>query len=121
MNIPINLCFPRKVRISLRCETGGNIRRDDAINEFIDAEGGKDFVGVEREGSESESIGNGLSCSHKECGGRERIPHCGKEQKEGFYGQSSGCLKYNEGNNALDKEVAPNVVVMIYWESKEFE
>ena len=44
MDIPIDLCLPRKLRIRLREETRGDIGGNDDIYKLVEAESGKDLV-----------------------------------------------------------------------------
>ena len=75
MDVPTDLCSPGEMRIGFGGEAGRDIGRDDAIDEFIDAEGGEDLMSVEGKSLQGEWIGDGCCCFCEEARGRERVPH----------------------------------------------
>lgn len=46
MDVPVDLRLARQPRVDCGGETCGNIWRDDAVDEFIEAKGGEDLVSV---------------------------------------------------------------------------
>lgn len=76
VDVPVDLLLPRKLRVGFRSNAGGDIGRDDAIDEFVEAEGGEDLVGMVREGLESEALCKGCDGFCEEIRrGEERVTH----------------------------------------------
>ena len=87
MHVPIDLLLPRQLRVGTGEQARRDIGREDGVDEFVEAEGGEDFVRVQGEGAESEGGGEGLGCFGEEGGGwREGIAHSGSagERISGF-------------------------------------
>ena len=76
MHIPIDFGFPRERRICPGEKARGDQGGEDDVCEFVEAEGGEDFVDVEGEGAEGEEGGEGLEGFDEEGGGGERVFHC---------------------------------------------
>ena len=78
MNVPVSLCAPREARVGAREEQGREARGEDGVDKSVEEGGEGDFVDVEREGRQGESIGEGAGKGLEERGGREgeRVAHC---------------------------------------------
>lgn len=59
MYVPIHFLLSSEVRVGFWEESGGDVGGYDDVDEFIDAECGQDFVGVEGEGAEGEKGAEG--------------------------------------------------------------
>lgn len=66
MDVPIDLRLAREMWVRFRSKAGGDIGRDDAVDEFVEAEGGKDLVGMVGKRLEREALCDGCGSIYEE-------------------------------------------------------